>query len=294
MDEPAARGVRGLHFGGRDGSLRRAPAGAAPAETTPRSASGQPSCLTGARCDQNTTRRYGAAMAEPLRIALVGSGSMGLNHARVIATGPAHRAGRRSSTRDEEKRPSASPTSTAPLGPRPRRARRRRRGRRRRAHRAPPARLAAAGHRGRPARCSSRSRCARRSQDTETVVAASERAGMPLMCGLLERFNPAVRDGLRACWRSRSYVRASGTRRTRRGSRPAWPGTSWSTTSTWSCRPSAASQPESCRRGRSATSTRRRVAEAEDVVEALAALRRRRHRLGVGEPDRPAQGAHRW
>jgi len=27
-------------------------------------------------------------MAEPLRIALVGSGSMGRNHARVIATGP--------------------------------------------------------------------------------------------------------------------------------------------------------------------------------------------------------------
>lgn len=30
-------------------------------------------------------------------------------------------------------------------------------------------------------------------RDTEAVVAASERAGVPLMCGLLERFNPAVR-----------------------------------------------------------------------------------------------------
>ena len=43
--------------------------------------------------------------------------------------------------------------------------------------------------------------------DTEEVLAASEKAGTPLMCGLLERFNPAVQVAMRMMEHPR-YVRA--------------------------------------------------------------------------------------
>ena len=84
-----------------------------------------------------------------LRIALVGCGSMGLNHARVIATGPGHRARRHHRPRRGQRRRRAADLYDARWAPDARRARRRRRRRRRRPHRAPP-RGRAADHRGRP------------------------------------------------------------------------------------------------------------------------------------------------
>ncbi|WP_457208020.1 Gfo/Idh/MocA family protein [Nocardioides sp. P5_C9_2] len=125
-----------------------------------------------------------------LPIALVGCGSMGLNHARVIATGPAtdlvliidpdEEKGRRAADLFDarwapgvedlggvEAAVVAAPTEH---------------------HLAAALPIIEAGLPlliEKPVCPSVR--------DTETVVAAAEQAGVPLMCGLLERFNPAVR-----------------------------------------------------------------------------------------------------
>ena len=166
-----------------------------------------------------------------LRIALVGCGSMGFNHARVIATG-ARTPSSPSSSTPTRPRAAGRPSCTTPrwaaeldgLG-------------------GVDAAVVAAPteHHHSPALpiidaglplliekpvCPS-------VVDTEEVVTASEKAGMPLMCGLLERFNPAVVVAIGMLEEPLLRRAPSGTRRTPPGSRPGWPGTSSSTTSTW-------------------------------------------------------------
>lgn len=143
-------------------------------------------------------------MSAPLRVALVGSGSMGLNHARVIATGPRttlevvidpdEGAGRAAAQRHDAR---WAPDLEALRG-------------------VDAAVVAASTEHhlalalpvieaGLPLLvekpvCPSLT-------DTERVIAASHGAGTPLQCGLLERFNPAFRVAL-AMTTAPLYVRA--------------------------------------------------------------------------------------
>ena len=221
-----------------------------------------------------------------LRLALVGCGSMGLNHARVIATGPRtdlatiidpdETVGRAVAERygatwapdldglaEVDAAVIAAPTEHHPAGPA-----------RHRGRAAAPGREAGlpVGRRHRGGRRGLRE------------------AGTPLMCGLLERFNPAVMVAI-AMRRSRCTSGPSGTRRTWTGSRPASPGTSWCTTSTWWYGPSvAAPDATTCRSG---SSTRQSVAGAEDVVEARCASRRR-HRAVLGAAASGSARCARW
>ena len=143
-------------------------------------------------------------MSQPLKIALVGSGSMGLNHARTIATGPqttlavvidpdeangraaaeqygALWAPRLDALDGVDAAVVAAPTEH---------------------HKDLALQVIAAGLPllvEKPV-CPSL-------VDTEEVVAASAAAGTPLMCGLLERFNPAVMVAM-AMLEAPRYVRA--------------------------------------------------------------------------------------
>ena len=118
-------------------------------------------------------------MSAPLAIALVGSGSMGLNHARVIATGPqttlavvidpSESVGRAVAERHGAALYVDEAHATGILGPQ---------------------------GRGLPSLA-----------QTREVVDASRAAGTPLQCGLLERFNPAVVTALRMV-EAPCYVRA--------------------------------------------------------------------------------------
>ncbi len=143
-------------------------------------------------------------MSAPLAVALVGSGSMGLNHARVIATGPSttlsvvidpsEQAGRAAAERHGAR---WAPGLDALAGV--------------------DAAVVAAStehHYGLalPIIASGlpllieKPVCPSLAQ-TREVVEASRRAGTPLQCGLLERFNPAVMTALRMA-QSPCYVRA--------------------------------------------------------------------------------------
>ena len=128
-------------------------------------------------------------MSERLKLALVGCGSMGLNHARTIATGPhttlsvvidpderaghaaADQYGARWATGLEALADVDAAVVAAPTEH----------------HLELTLAVIAAGL---PVLVE-KPVCASLA-DTEAVVAASEGAGIPLMCGLLERFNPAV------------------------------------------------------------------------------------------------------
>ena len=128
-------------------------------------------------------------MSERLKLALVGCGSMGLNHARTIATGP-HTTLSVVIDPDERAGHAAADQYGARWAP----------GSRRSADVDAAVVAAPTEHHlelalaviaaGLPLLVE-KPVCASL-VDTEAVVAASEAAGTPLMCGLLERFNPAV------------------------------------------------------------------------------------------------------
>ena len=90
-------------------------------------------------------------------------------------------------------------------------------------------------------------------------------AGVPIMCGLVERFNPAVVAAM-TMLKGRASFGASGTHHMPPGSGPAWRGTCSCTIWTWRCGSSVRGG-QSRSPGRSATSILPRSG-AEDVVEA--------------------------
>ena len=64
------------------------------------------------------------------------------------------------------------------------------------------------------------------------IVERAEAAGLPLLCGLLERFNPAVRTAMDFVEQPIYAVATRALALRRRASAPGWPPTCSSTTST--------------------------------------------------------------